>query len=117
MKTIKTGLLSIALICCLLISNTLSANNIIERQYQELRTEIGKMVQNPHLHENGVDCDKEITIRFNIDEAGEINLIGVKSDCTYLKKFVHDKLNNQKIDLNNYTANTIYRVKLKFELK
>ncbi len=117
MKTLKTGLLSMAIICCLLLSNTVSANNIIERQYKELKTELSKMVQNPELYQNGVDCHKDITVKFKIDETGEIVLIGVKSDCTYLKQFVNDRLHHQKIDLENFTANEVYRVKLKFELK
>ena len=117
MKTLKTGLLSTAIICCLLFSNTLSANNIIERQYKELKTELAKMVQNPELYQNGIDCNEDITVRFKIDETGEIVLIGVKSDCTYLKKFVNERLHHQKINLENYTVNEIYFVKLRFELK
>ncbi len=117
MKTLRTGLLNVAIICCILLSNTLSANNIVERQHKELKTELAKMVQNPELYQNGVDCNEDITVKFKIDDTGEIVLIGVKSNCTYLKKFVNERLHHQKIDLENFTANEIYRVKLKFELK
>ncbi len=117
MKTIQSGLLSLVLVCCLFLSNTLSANNIVERQYQELKTEISKLVQNPQLYKNGISCNEEISVKFKIDEAGEITLIAVKSNCKYLKKFVHEKLHSQVVDLKNYSPNTVYRVKIKFELK
>jgi len=115
MKTFKSGLLSLVLVLSIMFSTQVSAYHV-EGSNAGIKTELEKLVKNPNLIEHGLGSE-DISISFRIAANQEITIIGMKSDSKYLKQFVYEKLNHQKLDSDNFDKDTTYRVKLKFELK
>ncbi len=116
MKTLKSGLVCFVLVLSFMFSTQVSAYNV-EDSNAGIKIELEKLVKNPCLIENGLGNEEDISISFRINENNEITVIGMKSESKYLKQFVYEKLNNQSIDLENFEANTTYKVTFKFKLK
>ncbi len=115
MKTLKSGLLCLVLVLSSMFSTQVAAYNV-EDSNAGIKTELEKLVNTPNLAQHGLD-QEDISISFRIDENKNITVMGMKSESSYLKKFVYNCLNNQTINLDNFQVNTTYKVKLKFELK
>ncbi len=116
MRTIK--LVAFALIFSLSAIANNSPNEIKKssKAYQELRTEISSMIQNPNLKENGIS-NENVLVRFKLNEEKEIEIIKIETDSDYLKRFVNKRLENKDLTVNDLSPNQTYEVTLVFELR
>ena len=115
MKTSKLSLIGIILFSTILFSSNSIAKSTVDTSATNLRTELVKMIQNPNLKEHGI-VEAEIHLQFTIGPKGEIKVLKVNSENKYLNDFVREKLNNQRINIENINKETVYYLVVKFEL-
>ncbi len=116
MKTFKSAFYSLLVLAATLFSTQVFAGDIVVPQSNQVRSALTKMIQNPNLKDNGIS-EAELFLQFKIDEKGEIILMNINTDSDYLVAFAKEKLHHQKIDLVDVPPNTVYNLKVKFELK
>ncbi len=116
MKTFKSALYSLLVLAATLFSTQAFAGNIVENKSIEVRSALSKMIQNPNLKDNGIS-EAELYLQFKIDEKGEIILMNINTDSDYLVAFAKEKLHHQKLDLVDVPPNSVYNLRVKFELK
>lgn len=116
MKTLKLGFFSLLVLATTLFSNKAYAGNIVENRNAAVRAELTKMIQNPNLKANGL-TEGDLYLQFKVKEDGEIQLLAINTDHDYLVKFAKEKLHNQKLDLKDVPPNSVYNLRIKFELQ
>lgn len=116
MKTLKSGILSLLVIAATLFSTQAYAGNIVENRNAAVRAELTKMIQNPNLKDHGLS-EAELYIQFKVTEDGDIQLLAINTDNDYLVNFAKEKLHNQKLDLVDVPPNSVYNLRVKFELQ
>ena len=114
MKTIQISLRAIALICFISTATLLQAASPNVATNQMIRKEVTKMVQNPQLIKNGIQAG-EVIINFTINDANELVLLDVASRHPYLEKFVKEKLDRQKVGIENLSTGEEYNIKISFQ--
>lgn len=100
------------------ISSTLSANtnNIDEgTDTQALRNKVVNLVQNPGLASHGL-TEATATIEFIVNDKHEVEVREIQAQDAYIKEFIKNRLNKQKIDLTNIKTNTVYSIEMTFRV-
>ena len=115
MKTIKLSLIGVFLFSSMFTNADARATNTVDSITNELRQELMKMIQNPNLKGNGIS-EAEIQLQFTISQTGEIQLLQIKAKNEYLKEFVMQKLDKQKVNLKNIQQDMVYHLTVRFEL-
>ncbi len=117
MKTLKSGLFFLLVLAASLFTVPSYANNIVEvSPSKEVRQQLATLIQNPNLAEHGLS-EAELFLKFTINEAGEIQLLSINTESEYLVEFAKEKLHHQKIDYVDVPPNTVYNLRIKFELQ
>ena len=95
----KTFQILVALSFVLFVSTSTFANETALRPDSQLKKEVARLVQNPELNKNGIK-EAEVQITFMVNKANEIVVLKVDTPDQYLKTFIKQKLDNQRIDLD-----------------
>ncbi len=103
------------LFVALFTTTSLQASNIEENLDKALRTKIVQMVSNPDLINHGLE-NATAVIKFEINEAQEIEVTGVDTEHTYIKKFIEQRLNSRKIELEGLKTDIVYTINLTFRV-
>lgn len=116
MKTFKSVLFAFFGVCIFLSTTTAHANSVpVVSSNNSLKMEVQKLVQNPNLLNAGIET-AEITVKFKVNSQSEIVVLGAKTNSDYIAKFVTSKLDHSKINTDEFIPDTVYSVKLSFEL-
>jgi hypothetical protein len=106
-----------AIACCLLMTSTTFASNTPDNtSYLTLRTELSKMVQNPELAKHQIE-KATVALEFTVDQRGTIQVLEMNSTSDYLKTYIEEQINGQKLDSVNYIPGQKYIVRFTFELE
>lgn len=120
MRTIK--LVAFFLVFSLFSTSFLNASNSptevrkSSKVYQELKTEISSLIQNPKLKENGISSET-VKVKFKLNDQNEIENLTINTENNYLKKFIQSSLENKNVALENILSGQFFEVDFIFELK
>jgi hypothetical protein len=84
--------------------------------YQQVRTEVSNFIQNPELKEHGIK-EEEVEVRFKLNAEKEIEILNVKTESDYLKKFVQKNMNHQNVKVDGIKSDEIYEITFSFILR
>lgn len=89
------------------------ANNPAYGPTDKLRKEVARLVADVELSKNGIS-NADVWINFTFDENNKIVVLDVDTENTYLKTFIKEKLNDQKVKVNSLVQNQEYNIKISF---
>lgn len=79
---------------------------------KELSAQIGELLED---HRLVIEEDVTATVRFTLNEQGEIVVLSVQTEDEDLEKLVKARLNYEKVELDQYTAGKMYKVPVRIE--
>jgi len=101
-------------VCFLISSSAFSAPFGVDGSpNSELRKEVVKLIQAPELSKEGI-AETFAFINFTVNERNEIVVLNVVSDSDYIREYIKQRLNKQKVDATGLEAFTEYNVKVAF---
>ncbi len=77
-----------------------------------LTAQIGELLED---HRLVIAEDITATVRFTLNEQGEIVVLSVQTEDEDLEKLVKARLNYEKVELDQYTAGKMYKVPVRIE--
>jgi hypothetical protein len=102
--------------CLLMTSTTFAYNGPDNTSFTALREALSKMVQNPELAKHQIE-KASVAIEFTIDKKGAIQVLEMNSTSSYLRTYIEEQMNGQKLDSVNYVPGQKYVVRFTFELE
>jgi hypothetical protein len=111
MKSTKFRLIVFAF-AALFFSVNLNASNIDDGA-SKLRKEVIAKVQNPELVKHGI-TEVKATIEFTLDETNKVKVSHVQSDNDYISKFVTERLDMEKLEVDNLPKGQAFMIDLIF---
>ena len=81
----------------------------------ELKNEIIKYLKGPDLRSNKIKPCK-VNVHFMINSNKEIRVLDIYTSNDYLKTFIEDRLDNQKVKTKNIKMRKTYLIPISFEL-
>ncbi len=117
MKTLQSGICCLFFFAALLFATPGNANNIVEGKAETtVGQQLADMMNNPQLADYGIS-EAELYLQFTVRDNGELLLLAINTDNEYLIDFAKEKLHRQTVDLKEVTPNTVYNLRIKFELQ
>ncbi|MCB0589213.1 MAG: hypothetical protein KDD06_28255 [Phaeodactylibacter sp.] len=109
----KTFRISFVLAFCFFAASFVSAAPDTAVTHSELRKEVAKLIKTPELGKKGI-AETYAFIHFTVNENNEIVLLDVVSDSEYIREYITEALNKQKVDAKGLEAFTEYNIRFEF---
>ena len=109
----KTFRISIVLAFCLLATRFAFAAPAEVSPNSELRKEVARLIHAPELSKKGI-AETYAFIHFTVNEDNEIVVLDVVSDSEYIREYIKQSLNNQKVGAEGLEAFTEYNMRVAF---
>lgn len=102
--------LSLVVVAAMLLgTGNLLANDINSVEpSKSLSSQISSMLSDNNFSE--FEDDLTAQVRFTLNEEGEIVVLSVSTDFDQMERFVKNRLNYQKVDLNNVEEGKVYTI-------
>ena len=108
----KTFRISFVLAICFFAASFAFASPTITTN-SELRKEVVKLIKTPELGKKGI-AETHAFINFTINENNEIVVLNVVSDSEYIREYIENALNKQKVGTKGLDTFTEYNIKVAF---
>ncbi|MCB0581181.1 MAG: hypothetical protein KDD10_17955 [Phaeodactylibacter sp.] len=109
----KTFRISFVLSFCLLAASFSFASPAEVSPNSELRKEVARLIHAPELSKKGI-AETQAFINFTVNEDNQIVVLNVVSDNEYIKEYIRECLNNQKVDASGLQAFAEYNIRVAF---
>jgi len=109
----KTFRFSFVLALCLFAGSFAFANPAAVTPNSELRKEVVKLIKTPELSKKGI-VETHAFINFTVNEDNEIIVLHVVSDSEFIREYVMQSLNKQKVGAAGLEAYAEYNIKVAF---
>ncbi|WP_339651704.1 hypothetical protein [uncultured Maribacter sp.] len=102
--------LSLVVVAAMLLAtgNVLANDTIGENPTTSLSTQISALLSENNFSEEQTDLTAQV--RFTLNNDGEIVVLSVSTDFEKMESFVKNKLNYQKVNLNEVEEGKIYTI-------
>jgi hypothetical protein len=102
--------LSLVVVAVMLLAtgNVLANDTTSENPTKSLSSQISAMLSENNFTEDHNDLTAQV--RFTLNNDGEIVVLSVSTDFEKMESFVKNKLNYQKVDLNEVEEGKIYTI-------
>lgn len=109
----KTFRISFVLALCFLAGGFAFADPAGFTPNSELRKEVAKLIKAPELSKQGI-AETYAFIHFTVNENHEIIVLDVVSDSEYIKAYIGQSLNRQKVEAPGLQPYAGYNIKVAF---
>ena len=109
----KTFRISIVLALCFFATSFAFASPAAVTPTSELRKEVAKLIKTPELSKKGIS-ETQAFINFTVNENHEIVVLKVICDNDFIKEYIKQSLNAQKVDAEGLEAFTEYNIRVAF---
>lgn len=82
---------------------------------EALSSQIGRLLVNPQLEYHGIEKAR-VRVQFRLDEERRIKVVEVGAPEHYLKRFIEQRLNGEKLKVDGLQPDTDYFIDLRFNL-
>ena len=86
----------------------LATGNVLENPTKSLSAQISAMLSENNFSEEQSDLTAQV--RFTLNNEGEIVVLSVNTDFEKMESFVKNKLNYQKVNLNEVKEGKVYTI-------